>query len=66
VDYLSADPSIQPSTNPLIGLSQSRLSRQLAKFGVHSRPLRLTGRLVRGYVLADFTTAFTRFLKNGS
>ena len=46
-------------------LTQTTLGRHLSRFGIHSRTLRIGDRLAKGYALADFAPAFSRFLSDG-
>ena len=43
-------------------INEAWLARQLRRFGVRSRTLRLDGQKAKGYELADFTEPFAKFL----
>jgi hypothetical protein len=44
-------------------MTSRSLGHHLHRFGISSRCLRIDGQSVKGYELADFSDAFTRFLK---
>ncbi len=53
---------IHQSTNPSIRLTATWLGRRLSRFGIHPHNIQVDGRQSKGYDLADFTAAFSRFL----
>ena len=44
------------------GADELWLARQLAPFGIRSRTMRIGDALGKGYVLADFTETFRRYI----
>ena len=42
------------------------MALHLAAFSIHARNIHIAGRQAKGYLLSDFTDAFSRFLTNSS
>jgi len=61
-DRPGSNPLIHPSTNPSIHLTARLVALHLAAFSIHARNIHIAGRQAKGYLLSDFTAAFSQFL----